>query len=84
MQTLQKTVMFFIESQEFFFSSFSFHFPADYCDHACNHGLHKLDKLLPPGIWTILVSLQNQFHLLMLAWEKEEECYLLEAGLEES
>lgn len=83
--TEDSSVVLFVESHEFFF--FFFFFPSFSCGllrPCCNHGLHDLDKWLPPGIRMILVSLQNEFHLLTLAWENEEECYLLEVGLDES
>jgi len=84
MQTLQKTVVLFTESQEWlFFFFFSLCFPADCSDHAATVDFSNWTNGCLLGIRMILVSLQNEFRVLMLAWEKEE-CYLLEFGLKES
>lgn len=40
-----------------------------------NRGLNKLDMLLRPGIWTILVSLQNEFNLYFLGRKRRNVIY---------
>lgn len=77
--TLSNSIVLFIESHVLFFllpPSFScwLLWPCH------NHGLNKLDMLLSPGIWTILVSLKNEFNLYFLGRNRRIIFYWFDEG----
>lgn len=62
----------------FFFLLFPLRFPAD-C-YGCAATVDSMnDTLLPPGMWTILVSLQNKFNLHFFL-ERGRSVFLRERG----
>lgn len=80
MQPLHKAVVLccsFNPKRSLFFSFFPLCFPADCYGHAATMDLMN-DTLLPPGTWTILVSLQNKFNLHFL--ERKRSVFLRERG----
>lgn len=79
MQPLHKAVVlccsFNPKCSLFFFLLFPLRFPADCYGRAATVDSMN-DMLLPPGMWTILVSLQNKFNLHFFFFGEREECFL--------